>query len=308
MAVVTEDFLRRQRQILKRIPGLKPAVSFVRDELLNSQLPLEFRAMRLLCRSDTLRKAALTLIGSTRSAQPMVPAAKSALEPLDVASALNELDRDGLALNTRLLPETLANLITVCEQAYFVADVDSGQRHRISLTDDANPSPKHFLYCLPNPHETTEVVQSLAHDPQILSVVSEYLKGTPVLMGSQIWWSYPHPQGFEAGKESIEYGFHYDIDDYKFIKVFFYLRDVGDSNGPHVMIRGTHRKKTAFEVLNRRIDERVARRRYADRIVTMTGRAGMGFFEDTFCYHRGESPRQRRLALELEYGLFRYGV
>jgi hypothetical protein len=128
----------------------------------------------------------------------------------------------------------------------------------------------------------------------------------PVLLGSRAWWSYPPPPSSAAARQPHLFGFHYDIDDYKFIKLFIYLTDVDLASGPHVAISGTHRSKSLFEKVNRRISDEVANDRYKESIRVITGRAGTAFLEDTFCYHKGMSPQKRRLIMELEFGTQRF--
>ena len=51
-----------------------------------------------------------------------------------------------------------------------------------------------------------------------------------------------------------EYGFHYDVDDFKFLKLFFYLNDVDENCGPHVYVKNNG-KKNFKEYINRRVDD-----------------------------------------------------
>ena len=45
-----------------------------------------------------------------------------------------------------------------------------------------------------------------------------------------------------------EFGYHYDIDGFKFVKIFFYLTEVNENDGPHVFIKNTG-KKTFLKLL-----------------------------------------------------------
>jgi len=77
--------------------------------------------------------------------------------------------------------------------------------------------------------------------------------------------------------------------------------------GPHVIIGETHKSKNLFEIKNRRISDDVAEQRYRNKVNIITGKAGTGFFEDTFCYHKGMHPNKRRLLLQFEYAVNDFG-
>ena len=139
------------------------------------------------------------------------------------------------------------------------------------------------------------------------SIAEKYLGCAPQFVGSQIWWSYPHLDATGKQTKTPLYGFHYDIDDLKFLKIFFYLNDVDEDRGPHVIIGNTHKKKNYFEIKNRRLTDAVAVEKYGDQIKVIEGKAGEGFFEDTFCYHKGTHPNKRRLLLQFEFAINDFG-
>ena len=107
-------------------------------------------------------------------------------------------------------------------------------------------------------------------------------------------------------------GFHYDIDGYRGLTFFFYLTDVGLSNGPHVYVRGTHVKKAWKHVVSLykgRSDDEIDQSYGKERQVVSCGPAGSGFAEDIFGFHKGLHPESGdRLIVQLRYGLRDYGT
>jgi hypothetical protein len=104
------------------------------------------------------------------------------------------------------------------------------------------------------------------------------------------------------------------VDDFRFLKFFFYLTDVEKGDGAHVCVRGSHHRLPEI-----RPSDRWNIRRYSDSeieafyppgdIVEVSGRAGSGFAENTLCVHKGRTPVVApRLLLQLQYALFDYGV
>ena len=107
--------------------------------------------------------------------------------------------------------------------------------------------------------------------------------------------------------------FHYDLDDYRFIKFFFYLTDVDLSSGPHLLLKGSHKnKKLSHQLLGVRCaskpDQEIVETYGAENLVTVTGPAGLGFAEDATCFHKGTLPTHKeRLLLQIEYAINNYG-
>lgn len=266
-------------------------------ESLNRQLPLGYRIMRLVSRSNYLRDAAIRR--QRRATRPAISTVtRTGLGGLDVDQTVTVLNEKGFAVGIALPPDCLAKILTFCSKAPFIDDYNPDPL-LIDMVDETVPRPGRLAYRCVNPHKVCEAVDKLTRDPAIVAVARGYLKTEPLLRSSRIFWSYPDlSEGY-----SPLWGFHYDIDDYKFLKLFFYLNDVDIDRGPHVIIEGTHQRKNWFEKNHRRLTDGQAESRYKDRIRVMTGSAGCGFFEDTFCYHKGAKPQKRRLVLEFEYAL-----
>jgi hypothetical protein len=107
-------------------------------------------------------------------------------------------------------------------------------------------------------------------------------------------------------------GFHYDIDGYRALAFFFYLTDVGPSNGPHVYVRGSHTKKLLRHIVSLykgRTDAEIESVYGLERQVVCHGPAGSGFAEDIFGFHKGVHPQSGdRLIVQLRFGLRDYGT
>jgi hypothetical protein len=110
-------------------------------------------------------------------------------------------------------------------------------------------------------------------------LAEEYLEQEPVVYSANLFWSFP---GGEAKPEVQDW--HRDIDDIKFLVVYFYLTAVSIDEA-HVFQLGSHR--IGYFGYN-----------------LVTGRAGQMFIEDGAGLHKGTHPHRRpRLA-----GWVRFGV
>jgi hypothetical protein len=266
-------------------------------ETLNTRLPLNYRVMRLVSRSNHLRRAAIHRCSQVKRSS-IQTTAQTVVPDLDVNKTANELHQKGFATGLVLPSDYIGQILDFCATAPFIDDY-SKEKLLIDPLDGAVPRPGRLAYRCSNPHKQCEAVDRLTRDPALVEVARRYLTAEPLLRSSRIFWSYPD---LSEGYNPL-YGFHYDIDDYKFLKLFFYLCDVDQERGPHVIIEGTHKQKDWFEKNHRRLTDEQAESRYAGRIKVMLGETGQGFFEDTFCYHKGAKPRKRRLMLEFQYAI-----
>jgi len=71
----------------------------------------------------------------------------------------------------------------------------------------------------------------IANDPLILDIAASFLGCKPTIGYMAVWWSYPTIKRAQQAEK-----FHRDVDDWRFLKLFIYLTDVNDKNGPHIYV------------------------------------------------------------------------
>jgi hypothetical protein len=153
----------------------------------------------------------------------------------------------------------------------------------------------------------------LKNDPGLQWVAGSYLESVPTFVGANLWWTFP-VQALPADRDRHAHLFHRDVDDFRFLKFFFYLTDVQPGDGAHVCVVASHRHPPLLRPgdrwnLRRYSDAEVEQCFARDQIVEICGPAGTGFAENTLCVHKGLTPtRDPRLLLQLQYALFDYGV
>lgn len=159
----------------------------------------------------------------------------------------------------------------------------------------------------------------LATDRRLLEAVRRHLGAPPILIDASAWRSFA---GIDGAKEAREAQlFHFDLDDYRFCKMFVYLTNVDADGGPHVFVPETHRMETIVAVRNALGPHRVAAfdRWYFSQLrkseaevrdwlgrdpVSLTGPAGSRFLVNTEGIHRGTPPRTHdRWVVQLVFGI-----
>ena len=139
----------------------------------------------------------------------------------------------------------------------------------------------------------------IANDPAILDIVEGYLGVRPSIDGVKAWWSLA---GHDLPEQ--EQFFHRDHDSLRFLKLFVYLSDVTESDGPHVYVETSH-KKNQLTDRRRFSDQEVTDHFGTQALHTHVGRFGTAFLEDTYGVHKGELPKvSRRLIFQVRYSGF----
>ena len=261
----------------------------------------KFYLVRVLTKIGITRSIALFFVKLT-SKETHLPNTETIFKNIDIKNINLELKKKGYALGIKLPKTSLDDILEFCKTNETIIDFDNSRKILIPMDKETNPSDG-TVYKYTNTYKNCDTVKKIAHDPTVVAIAREYLGTHPKFIGSQMWWSYPKLDSNGNEIKTSLYGFHYDIDDLKFIKLFFYLNDVDESRGPHVIIGNTHKSKSLYEKKNRRLTDEDAQQRYKDQIHIIKGEAGVGFFEDTFCYHKGTHPHKRRLLLQFEYAV-----
>ncbi|MGV0028822.1 hypothetical protein [Phormidesmis priestleyi] len=161
-----------------------------------------------------------------------------------------------------------------------------------------------------NTAEACPAIATLIHDPTLWAIAAAYLGVKPVHVSTRLWWSLA-TEASEHDRRKAAQMFHYDLDDYRFLKFFFYLTDVDLTTGPHICVLGSHRhKRFMHELFRKRFSDAAILQYYdAEKVIKICGNAGFGFVENTLCFHKGEPPlRGDRLMLQIEYATRDYGM
>ncbi|ESY95532.1 hypothetical protein NKI77_13760 [Mesorhizobium opportunistum] len=149
---------------------------------------------------------------------------------------------------------------------------------------------------------------AIQNDPLLMDIAAHYLGGQATLITTRVWWSFPTGQASDADKNQASLGkYHFDLDDWRMLKFFFYLVPVDEGTGPHVYVRGSHDRRALKHQLTLVVGhpaQEILDVYGKQSPVTLTGEAGFGFVEDPFGFHMGTVPAHRpRLMMEVGFGV-----
>ena len=157
------------------------------------------------------------------------------------------------------------------------------------------------------------LVQDLIMNESLITVARDYFNSEPIFDLPAMWWSTPY--GESPSSEAAQM-YHYDMERAKWLKIFFYLTDVDENNGPHYYIQGSHKiNSKPKELLSKgyvRINDQEIKKYYKESdFKVIKGNKGTFFAGNTLCWHEGKNVKNRnRLVLELNYtsSLFGYNT
>ncbi len=212
-----------------------------------------------------------------------------------IAAALKQ---DGFAVLNELLTPQMVNEMRAhfLRQLVYAPYLDNSPR---VLMENAHGLDSHVLW-----HEDASVIScphvlDIANDPSVLSVMEAIFGCKPTIGYMTAWWSVPTDDRIPRHAEN----FHRDVDDLNFIKLFVYLTDVAEENGPHEYIRGSHIDGRLSRI-QRYSDNQILETFGTDRLVRFIGAAGSAFLENTYGLHRGQPVQAgRRLIFQVVYSL-----
>ncbi|MFQ4140794.1 phytanoyl-CoA dioxygenase family protein [Chlorogloeopsis sp. ULAP02] len=246
------------------------------------------------------------------SKEPVSDQSDSLFKELDIDEVVKQLKENGFYLGINLPQDIVTEIIEFAYSHpchgnrkpwlgfyyYQKEQINIKLEKRFALASYFNT----YLHC--------PAIQKLRNDPILLAISTKYLNTQPVIQGNELWWSFAGEISNSEKKRAFQM-FHYDIDDYKFLKFFFYLTDVDETSGAHVCIRGSHKKKKFTHLLfhKKETDQDIIDYYGREKLVIICGKAGFGFVEDTSCFHKGTTPTaQDRLILQIEFATADYNM
>lgn len=166
----------------------------------------------------------------------------------------------------------------------------------------ANSEGKHrYFLALPIKQELSREspLVKLALNPEIISIVTEYLGILPIFSAVNILYS-PNTKNYEDSSQF----FHLDPEGVRQIKIFVFVEDVTEDSGPLTVVAAKDSKKVYPVYKGGRIsDEKVKEFVPEENFQTMTGSSGTMVFTDTSsCFHFGSrTAKKDRFVFIIQY-------
>ena len=233
---------------------------------------------------------------------------------LDVKEILQNLDTKGYYDKLKLPKSSVEKLIDeindkncfVDSKGLYKDDMETSNNLKFQNLGDISKitKEKKIEHCVIKFKNNSTFLNEIALSKNLINIVSSYLNSENITCKIQCFISNPFLSSKEERKKNAQF-FHYDCDYKKFLKIFIYLCDVDDNNGPHVFIENTHKNKKLKHILAERIDDKEVLESYGKNTQKKFLKdTGTLIIEDTFGLHKGETPKKEsRHMLVIEYGV-----
>ncbi|QPF86551.1 hypothetical protein IC762_09835 [Bradyrhizobium genosp. L] len=137
-------------------------------------------------------------------------------------------------------------------------------------------------------------IQAVIDDPMLRAIVRGYLGHEPHRIMTILDWSFASDFSDEERRRLRHHviDYHYDVGGYNFLYASFYITPTDRNSGAHRMMKRSHDRKPMRMLLGSAVaSETTVRQLYGiENEITIEGPAGMGFVQDTSCYHRATPP------------------
>jgi len=230
---------------------------------------------------------------------------ESVFPPMDVRLEVKSLRKTAVSLGWQLPPELVKAIGFIAHEKPCRPHGDGPEFLLRDVVNGRLPNGQPAIIASVVGAESTEPVQTVAEDPQVLSVVSSYLNYVPKNRHVRLVWSFVNNCGVDERRlasQTVDY--HFDVYSFNFVYANYYLSPVDANSGAHVMVLGSHSKKPIRWLLGsaRQTDELVQTYYGDENVFLIEGPPGTGFIQDSSCYHKALAPRSRqRLMLQVRY-------
>jgi len=204
-------------------------------------------------------------------------------------SVCRDLQINGYAVIDSLVDIEVGNILSQLEGCFL-------EEERTDTTDtgDHIGAPSGITYVNISDLLKKESVISFCEHPLLLDIADQYLGCRSKIAGVASWRS-----RFVGDRSANAQLFHRDLDALKWLKVFIYLTDVTDQNGPHVYVKKTH-KLNKFLSFRRIWDDEIVSSGLEE--VHIKGLKGTVIVADSFGLHKGLAPKEgHRAILQVTY-------
>jgi hypothetical protein len=250
-------------------------------------------------------------LGAKR-ASPVDSTKKTMFAGVDRETAVEALRSEGLFSGFMLPPAIYEEIVAFAQSTPCFGNFD---RRLEFMPGEHAEAEKRFGRSLLSGHYFERILDckaalAIQQDPLLLDIAQHYLGGQAKMITTRVWWSFPTGSASDADKNLASIGkYHFDLDDWRMLKFFFYLAPVDNGTGPHVYVRGSHKRRALKHQLTLLVGhsaEEVLGVYGAQSPITLTGEAGLGFVEDPFGFHMGTVPAHTpRLMMEIGFGVSR---
>ena len=230
----------------------------------------------------------------------------SALLPVQINQCVDNVRKTGVHLGLHLKQDAVKQIRSFADSNFCTEP----KHHGFFFTSDIkngrlNSKGRRVMRGLVSNIDKCPIVDTIVSNGILIEIARKYLGYYPTLITRHLTWSFASDlDEIEIQKLYPPTNFHYDVAGLNFVTVSFFITDVDENTGPHIMIEKSHNRKPLKMLFRSNIQKEADVWNYYERSeqLTITGNAGFGFFQDPSCIHRLKLPKNsNRLILQIRY-------
>ncbi|MEA5516919.1 phytanoyl-CoA dioxygenase family protein [Nodularia sp. UHCC 0506] len=223
---------------------------------------------------------------------------------IDIEEISSHIRHDSYYAGLELNQQSVTSIVSAAKTKNLIVSANGLSFQYSEYQDKIKPHHKIATAEVGKPLEIKEVYQ-LRYDSYLLQIASQYLGYFPTNCDVKLWWSFADNLSLEERRRQFQtIDYHYDIHGFNFFYISFYLTNVDEKSGAHMLVKGSHvNKKMSMLLRSARVPEELITQNYSQNdIITIEGKAGKCFLEDASCFHKALPPIEKdRLLLQLRY-------
>ncbi|MEB3217684.1 MAG: hypothetical protein VKN72_15800 [Nostocales cyanobacterium 94392] len=267
---------------------------------------------QFLGRFKTIRRAYSLFQGQLQRLKPELYQQRlniytsSEIFPIQINQCIESIQKTGVHLGLNLNRNAVEKIISFAlsnqctepkhDDFFFADEIKNGR---------LNGEYRRVMRGLVGNLDKCPTVDKIVRDATLIEIARKYLGYYPTLITRHLTWSFASDlDEVEIQKLYPPTNFHYDVAGLNFVTASFFITDVDENTGPHIMIKKSHNRKPLQMLFRSNIQKETDVWRFYNRSeqLTITGNAGFGFFQDPSCIHRLKLPRNgNRLILQIRY-------
>ena len=227
------------------------------------------------------------------------------IEDINQKKALGEICEKGVSVGLKLKDETINKF------SNFIKESNTKEHEGFGRNFDIESAKEFNSFNPPNPvliidHLSKDLnlfAEEVARSYPLLNIAEDYL-GKVKKITTKVQTSLIADASRKYRDDNGQtVTFHYDVEGYSFLYVFFYLTKCDSLSGAHEFIFNSHKKKKLeFLFSGARKSDNLIYNSYHKDACVISGEPGFGFIEDTSCYHRALAPKKSsRTCFQIRY-------
>ena len=227
------------------------------------------------------------------------------IDSIDQNKAISELNKKGVFLGLKLTKSTLNKFKLLIQNSDSIEHGKLTRKFNISSAskyNSSNPN-KPVLMIDHFSKELNLFADEIARSYPLFNIAENYLGKVKKIRTKVQTSLIANANDYYRDTNGQTVTFHYDVEGYNFIYIFFYINKCNYLNGAHESILYSHKnKKLSFLFSSARKSDSLIYKNYPGKDIIISGDPGYGFIEDTSCYHRALAPKKSiRTCFQIRY-------